>query len=159
MLQARRDQLQSPPGSGGGTSTRITGYAPSEFSEGTNVLGYADQPQKTNSLDSLILKAPQTQIPGSPVWGIWVQGLGSLEHDDPVTAADIGHFIATSSVQGGLDRTWRGLAASGDAFVLGILGSWMGSQVSYDGSATTTQLAGLGVGLYSMYVRGGFQLI
>ena len=154
MLQQRRDQLQGTLGSHG-TSSSISGYASSEFDTDTdsNALGYASQSQKTNPLVS---KAAPPPAPANPAWAVWVQGLGSWEHDDALSATDIAHFTSTYAAQGGLDRTWRGLMSSDDALVVGIVSSWTASHVSYDNSPTTMQLVGPGVGVYGTYVKGGF---
>ena len=84
------------------------------------------------------------------------QGMGDWERDNALSATDVGHFTSTYAAQGGVDRTWRGLAASDDALVVGIVSSWTGSHVSYDNSPTTMRLDGPGVGVYGEYVRGGF---
>ena len=156
MLQQRRDQLQGTLGSHG-TSSSISGYASSDFDTDTdtesNALGYASQSQKTNPL---VYKAAPPPAPANPAWAVWAQGLGSWEHDDALSATDIGHFNSTYAAQGGLDGTWRGLVSSDDALVLGIVSSWTASHVSYDNSPTTMQLWGPGVGAYGMYVKGGF---
>jgi hypothetical protein len=156
MLQQRRDQLQGTLGSHG-TSSSISGYASSDFDTDTdtesNALGYASQSQKTNPL---VYKAAPPPAPANPAWAVWAQGLGSWEHDDALSATDIGHFNSTYAAQGGLDGTWRGLVSSDDALVLGIVSSWTASHVNYDNSPTTMQLWGPGVGAYGMYVKGGF---
>ncbi len=154
MLQQRRDQLQGTLNSHG-TSSSISGYAPSELDTDTdsNALGYASQSQKTNPL---VYKAAPPPAPANPAWAVWGQGLGSWEHDGALSATDIAHFNSTYAAQGGLDRTWRSLISSDDALVLGIVSSWTASHVSYDNSPTTMQLVGPGVGVYSTYVKGGF---
>ncbi len=154
MLQQRRDQLQGTLNSHG-TSSSISGYAPSELDTDTdsNALGYASQSQKTNPL---VYKAAPPPAPANPAWAVWGQGLGSWEHDGALSATDIAHFNSTYAAQGGLDRTWRSLISSDDALVLGIVSSWTASHVSYDNTPTTMQLVGPGVGVYSTYVKGGF---
>ena len=154
VLQQRRDQLQSTLG-GQGTSSSISGYAPSEFDTDTdsNALGYASQSQKTNPL---VYKAAPPPAPANPVWAVWGQGLGSWEHDGALAATDIAYFNSTYTAQGGVDRTWQHLMSSDDALVLGIVSSWTASHVSYDNTPTTMQLVGPGVGLYGTYIKGGF---
>jgi hypothetical protein len=154
MLQQRRDQLQGTLNSHG-TSSSISGYAPSELDTDTdsNALGYASQSQKTNPL---VYKAAPPPAPANPAWAVWGQGLGSWEHDGALSATDIAHFNSTYAAQGGLDGTWRSLISSDDALVVGIVSSWTTSHVSYDNSPTTMQLAGPGVGVYGTYVKGGF---
>ena len=155
MLQQRHDQLQGTLG-GHGMSSRISGYSSSDFDADTNALGYDSQSQKTNPLASSAYAAAPPSAPANPVWGGWAQGMGNWERDDALSTTDIGHFTSTYTAQGGLDRTWQGLAASDDALVVGIVSSWTASHVSYDNSPTTMQLVGPGVGMYGKYVRGGF---
>jgi hypothetical protein len=154
ILQQRRDQLQSTLG-GPGTSSKISSYSSSDFSTDKNALGYDGQSQKTNPLASTAYAAVSSP-PANAAWGGWVQGLGDWEHDDALSAEDVSHFTRTYTAQGGIDRTWQGLAGSDDALVVGIVSSWTTSHVSYDNSPTTLRLVGPGVGVYSEYVKGGF---
>jgi hypothetical protein len=153
MLQQRRDQLQRTSGSRG-TSSSISGYSSSDFD--TDALAYSGQSQKANPLASPVYKAAPQPTPANPAWGTWVQGLGNWERDNPLSATDIGRFTSTYAVQAGLDRTWQGLTSADDALVVGIVSSWTNSHVSYDNTPTTMRLAGPGVGVYAMYMKGGF---
>ena len=155
MLQQRRDQLQSPSANRK-PSSNISGYAPSDFDTDTDALAYSGQSQKANPLASPVYKAPPQPAPATPAWGAWVQGLGNWEKDSPLSIDDIGHRTNTYAVQGGIDRTWQGLSSANDAFVAGIVSSWTDSRVTYDNMPTTMRLSGPGVGVYTMYVRGGF---
>jgi Autotransporter beta-domain len=153
MLQQRRDQLQGTSG-GRATSSGISGYSSSDFD--TDALAYSDQSQKTNPLASPVYKAAPQPTPASPAWGTWVQGLGNWERDNPLSANDIGRFTSTYAVQAGLDRTWQGLTSTDDALVVGVVSSWTNSHVTYDNTPTTLRLVGPGVGVYAMYLKGGF---
>ena len=153
MLQQRRDQLQSAS-TGRSTSSSISGYSSSDFD--TDALAYSGQSQKANPLASPVYKAAPQSTPASPAWGAWVQGLGNWEHDNPLSATDIGHFTSTYAVQAGLDRTWQGLTSANDALVVGMVSSWTSSHVSYDNTPTAMRLVGPGVGVYAMYMKGGF---
>ena len=159
MLQQRRDQLQRSLAVRG-TSSSISGYAPSDFDassdSGSVALAYGGQSQKNNPLASPVYKAAPQPAPSNPAWGTWVQGLGNWERDNPLSANDIGRFATTNAVQAGLDRTWQGLNSADDALVVGIVSSWTNSHVTYDNTPTTLGLAGPGVGLYAMYIKGGF---
>jgi hypothetical protein len=68
------------------------------------------------------------------------------------------HKTRTSAAQAGVDATWKGLTAADDALVVGLVGSFTSTHVSYDGSPTKTKLEGPGVGLYTTYVKGGFSV-
>jgi hypothetical protein len=155
MLQQRRDQLQDTS-NGRGTRSSISGYASSDLDKDTGVLAYTNQSQKNNPLASSRYDAAPAAAPANPAWGTWAQGLGNWEHDSPLSPTDIGHFTSTYAAQAGLDRTWQGLASSDDALVVGVVSSWTHSHVSYDNTATTLQLVGPGVGIYSTYIKGGF---
>ncbi len=155
ILQQRRDQIQATPVPGAAGS-RISGYSASSLDEGTGVLEYSSQSQKTNPLASPLYDAAPSSAAPNPVWGAWVQGLGNWEHDSPLSAADIGHVNTTYTAQGGIDRTQQGVISANDALVLGIVSSWTSTHVSYDNTPTTMDLVGPGVGVYSEYVRGGF---
>ena len=155
MLQQRRDQLQGTSGSHG-TSSSISGYSSSDFDTDTNALGYDSQSQKTNPLASGIYDAAPAATPANPALGAWAQGLGDWERDAALSATDITHFTSTYTAQAGLDGMWRGLMSSEDALVVGIVSSWTNTHTDYDGSSTTMNLVGPGIGIYSTYVKGGF---
>ena len=155
MLQQKRDQLQYTP-VGGAPSSKISGFASSNLDGDGNALSYADQSRKGNTLASALYDAAEPPAQPNPVWGVWAQGLGDWEHDNPLAATDIGHFTSTYTAQAGLDRTTQGVLSSDDALVLGIVSSWTSSHVSYDNMPTSLKLVGPGVGVYTEYVRGGF---
>jgi hypothetical protein len=158
VLTQKRDQLQNASNSSSSKpSSKVTGYAPSDLDATSDALAYSDQSKKTDPFGALVVKAPAAAAATeTPVWGGWVQGLGSWEHDDPLTAADVTHFTSTYAGQAGFDRTQRNVISADDALVLGIVSSWINTHTSYLNSPTTLQLVGPGVGVYSAYVKGGF---
>jgi hypothetical protein len=124
-------------------------------------MGYVSQSQSSNPLASPVYsKAAPMAAPtnAGPSFAAWTQGLGDWEHDDPLSPTSTAHFAATYANQTGVDATWKGLAASDDALVAGVVGSWTGTHVAYDGTPTTTRLEGPGVGLYTTYVKGRFSV-
>ena len=153
VLQGRRDQLQGTLGGNKAAST-ISGYAASGFDETFGALGYADQ--RSNPLVYKALAAPAAPASGDPSWAAWIQGLGDWEHRDAASVTDFAHFTTTYAVQAGVDGTWKGLTAADDALVVGLVGSWTSTHVSFDGSSTKSKLEGPGIGFYDTYVRGGF---
>jgi hypothetical protein len=156
MLEQRRDQLQGTV-SAGETSSRISGYAPFNFGDDMEALGYSGQSQQSNPLAApVVYKATPAATPANPVWGAWVQGLADWERDNPLSAIDVGRFTATYAAQGGFDRTWQGVMSSDDALVVGIVSSWTSARSSFDNTPTIMHLIGPGVGVYSQYVKGGF---
>jgi hypothetical protein len=156
MLQQKRDQLQYTPVGGATTHSQVSGFASSDLDGDSHVLSYSGQSRNGNPLASPLYDAAQPPAQANPVWGTWVQGLGDWEHDNPLSATDIGHFNSTYTAQAGLDRTTQGVLSKDDAVVLGIVTSWTSSHVSYDNMPTKLQLLGPGVGVYTEYVRGGF---
>jgi hypothetical protein len=155
MLRQKRDQLQYTPISGS-ANRKVSGFASSDLDGDGNVLSYSSQSRKGNPLASPLYDAAEPPAQANPVWGTWVQGLGDWEHDNALTATDIGHFNSTYTAQAGLDRTTQGVLSNNDALVLGIVTSWTSSHVSYDNMPTRLQLLGPGVGVYTEYVKGGF---
>jgi Autotransporter beta-domain len=158
ILQGRRDQLQGTVDAQRSASV-VSGYSDSAFDGPSGAMGYASQSQSSNPLASYAKAAP-TAAPtnAGPSFASWTQGLGDWEHDDPLSPTSTAHFASTYANQTGVDATWKGLAASDDALVAGIVGSWTGTHVTYDGTPTTTRLEGPGVGLYTTYVKGHFSV-
>ena len=156
ILQLRRDQLQGNLGQTSQTRSMITGYAPSEFDDApSTALSYAP---RSDPLMPFVTKAPPAPASSGPSWAAWTQGVGNWERDDPLSAIDVGRFITTAAVQGGVDATWQHLAAANDALVVGVVGSWTGARIGYDVFNTSANLAGPGIGIYSTYIRGGFSV-
>ena len=160
VLQVRRDQIQRcsiwpereecRPQHRGAAVSAITGYAPSELD--ADPLSYA--PQARHPL-ALVYKGPPAPQPG-PSWAIWGQGGGDWEHVRPANSTD--NFASTYTGLAGVDATWQKLITADDALVLGVVGNWTGSHVSFSGSPATVRLDGPGFGIYGTYVRGGFSI-
>jgi len=121
-------------------------------------LGYASEDSKRNPMDAfaaIYTKAPKTVASG-PAWASWVEGLGDWQHNSAINAFDTNRSTETYGVQGGVDATWQGLHTSDDAFVIGVIASWMTSRVTYNDSPTSLRMDGPGVGLYGTYISGNF---
>ncbi|HEY6255690.1 MAG TPA: autotransporter outer membrane beta-barrel domain-containing protein [Xanthobacteraceae bacterium] len=153
ILEGRRDQLQGTLGAGRPTAM-ISGYAASELDGAPGALSYAGQ--RANPLATPAYKAPPAPASTGPSFATWTQGLADFVHDDAASDADLTHVTRIHQAQGGFDGTWQNVA--GGALVVGLLGTWTGAHVSYDGTATSTKLEGPGTGLYGTYVNGGFSL-
>jgi len=175
VLQQKRDQLQRTSTSAGASpnnsantrsafddtnATLISRASSSQSSSDgeDSVLAYAATARNDNPLASnLVTKAPASP-PAPPVsltWGAWVQGLADVEHDNPLSATDVGHTNQTFTGQAGVDATRIGLSSANDALVVGLVSSWTQSHVDYVNSPTSMQMVGPGVGIYSEYVKGG----
>ena len=121
-------------------------YFPSNLQE--------DSSPQTNPFANFKALAP-TPITG-PAWAVWGQGFGDWEHDGALAVADIAHTTNTYGVQFGTDGTWLGLTPAGGALVAGLVGSWMDSNVNFNGTPTSLRLQGGGFGLYQTFLQGGF---
>jgi hypothetical protein len=158
IIQGRRDQLQGTLGGNDNKAASIvSGYATSDFDRTFSALGYAGSP--SNPLASPVYKAPPAPAAPSgsdPSWAAWGQGLGDWERRDSTSPTDFAHFTSTNAAQAGVDGTWRGLTAADDALVIGLVGSWTSTHVTFDGTPTKTRLEGPGAGLYGTYVKAGF---
>jgi Autotransporter beta-domain len=157
VIQARRDQLQGAVGTARSTSS-VSGYSPANFNDAWSALGYANQSQRTNPLAVYNKVPPAPTVDAGPSLATWAQGLGDWEHRGAVDAADIGRFSSTYGAQAGFDETWQNVTAGGGSLVLGMIGSWMSSHVTFDNSPTAVRMTGPGIGLYGTFVQGGFSV-
>jgi len=89
-------------------------------------------------------------------YGIWGQGFGDVEwRSGTFNGTDIGRTTSTAGALGGADVTVTNIFSATDAFVIGVLGGFTSAHVrNNDGS--TARVDGPGVGLYTIYVSGGF---
>ena len=149
VLENVRDRLQGTSARSSGRAL-ISGYAASNLDD--EPLGYVDPAEA----------APTPLRCGGPAgtgrswpkrYGAKGSPIGNVERRR--RRLDYEPFCTTYSGLGGVDGTWQNLFG-GDALVVGIVGSWTGSRVVYDGSPTTVRLEGPGIGLYGTYVNGGF---
>jgi len=89
-------------------------------------------------------------------YAIWGQGFGDVEwRSGTFNGADVGRTTTTAGGLGGADVTVTNIFSATDAFVIGVLGGFTSARVkNNDGS--TARVDGPGVGLYTIYVSGGF---
>jgi hypothetical protein len=127
------------------------GYSTFNLDDSYRLLGYA--PREKNAYGKA---APAPVVDAGPTWATWVEGAGDWEKRDPLNAADIGRTQSTYGVHGGLDATWKNTLLPGDFAVLGLVTNWTTSRINLTDSPASLRLEGPGVGLYSMYVNGGF---
>jgi hypothetical protein len=155
IIQVRREQLQGLLPVPGGS--RPLGYMPSSlssFDSNTSALSYTDKSnQSTSPFANFKAQAPTVS---GPAWATWGQAFGDWEHDSAITTADIAHTTSTYGVQVGADGTWQGLTPAGGALVAGLVGSWMDSNVTFNGTPTSLRLEGGGIGLYQTFLQGAF---
>jgi hypothetical protein len=152
VLRARRDGLQggvTPP-----PVTPVMGYAPSDLDGGSGLLGYAATPGQRNPLYDVPASAPARPSSG-PTWATWVEGLGDWEKRNALNANDVGRTQAAYSAHAGVDATWASPFLPGDYVVTGLVTNYSSTHVDLVNGARL-QLAGPGVGLYAMYLNGGF---
>jgi hypothetical protein len=144
-----RDALQ-----GRGSSRDVAlSYSWNPDEEDSAILNFASK----SVSKSPVFKAMPQQPPVRTVrYAIWGQGFGDIEwRSADVAGVDLGRTTATVGAVGGADMTVTNIFSATDAYVLGVLGSFMSAHVkNNDGS--TAQVDGPGVGVYGVYVNGGF---
>jgi hypothetical protein len=152
QLTTIRDRLQR--------RTRTTtgpplGYA-EESKESTGALGYSSSAKSALAKGMPILKAPAK--PAEPAWNVagWAQGFGDYENrTGQANGVDIGRVARTAGGVGGLDVTVPHLFLPTDAWVIGALVGDTESNV-HNADGSSARVRGPGVGVYSVYVNGGF---
>jgi Autotransporter beta-domain len=155
VLRTRRDQLQGPLGSPPSPPSPLMGYSTFNLDDSFAPLGYASRANRNPvyGADTAPL-APGVAV--GPTWATWVEGIGDWEKRSALNANDIGRTQNTYGVHAGLDATWKNAWLPGDFLVVGLVTNWTSSRISLTGSPATLRLEGPGVGLYSMYINGGF---
>src|SRR5216684_7155235 len=153
VLRTRRDQLQGPLGAQANPPSPLMGYSTFNLDDSFAALGYAPRGEK-NPLYKAPPAAPAMAI--GPTWATWVEGVGDWEKRSALNANDIGRTQDTYGVHAGLDATWKNAWLPGDFVVAGLVTNWTSSHISLSGSPATLRLEGPGVGIYSMYINGGF---
>ena len=106
---------------------------------------------------SPVFKAmPQPSMMRTVTYALWGQGFGDIEwRSGTFNGIDLGRTTGTVGALGGADVAITNILSSSDAFVIGVLGGFASAQVrNADGSSA--RVDGPGVGLYSIYVNGGF---
>jgi len=158
VLRTRRDQLQGPLGSQPSAGSPLA-YSSFNPDDSYHLLGYApaDKRPVYGAQKNPLYKAPPAPAGTTgPTWAAWVEGLGDWEKRNPLNANDVGRTQDTYGVHAGLDATWGNTWLPGDFIVAGLVTNWTSSHISLSGGPATLRLEGPGVGLYSMYVNGGF---
>ena len=157
VLRTRRDQLQGPLGTQPSAGSPLA-YSTFNLDDSYRLLGYASDKGPVYGADKnpLYKAPPAPAVAAGPSWAAWVEGLGDWEKRNPLNANDIGRTQDTYGVHAGLDATWQGAWLPGDFVVAGLVTNWTSSHINLTGSPASLRLEGPGVGLYSMYVNGGF---
>jgi Autotransporter beta-domain len=159
VLRTRRDQLQGPLGSPSNPTSPVLGYSTFNLDDSFAALGYAshtDRPVYGADKNPLYKAVPAPAVAAGPTWATWVEGVGDWEKRSALNANDIGRTQDTYGVHAGLDATWKNAWLPGDFVVAGLVTNWTSSHISLTDTSTTLRLEGPGVGLYSMYINGGF---
>jgi outer membrane autotransporter protein len=164
QLQARRDEIQrlqcqNRPGEECTPQAgRPLAYA------GDGIFSYKNEATKGNpATDALAMVTKARPAAGDlgPRPAFWAQAF-----DDWATfhefgsGLNFGRTINTYGLQMGFDETWRNLVSSADALVLGIVGSYSQVNMKFDATNDNNMpnLNGPGIGLYGMYINGGFSV-
>src|SRR5215470_239744 len=160
VLRTRRDQLQGPLGSQPSPPSPLMGYSTFNLDDSFAALGYASRadrkPVYGGDQNPLYKGPPAPTVAAGPTWATWVEGVGDWEKRSALNANDIGRTQDTYGVHAGLDATWKNTLLPGDFIVAGLVTNWTSSRISLTDTSTTLRLEGPGVGLYSMYINGGF---
>src|SRR6266436_7773229 len=161
VLRTRRDQLQGPLGSQPSPPSPLMGYSTFNLDDSFAALGYASRADRNpvyGADKNPLYKGPPAApaVAAGPTWATWVEGVGDWEKRSALNANDIGRTQATYGVHAGLDATWKNTLLPGDFIVAGLVTNWTSSRISLTDTSTTLRLEGPGVGLYSMYINGGF---
>ncbi|HLK81704.1 MAG TPA: autotransporter outer membrane beta-barrel domain-containing protein [Xanthobacteraceae bacterium] len=158
MLRTRRDQLQGPLGSQSNPGLPLA-YSTFNLDDSYRLLGYAPadkNPVYGADKNPLYKAPPAPAMAAGPAWAAWVEGQGDWEKRNPLNANDIGRTQDTYGVHAGFDGTWKNAWLPGDFVVAGLVTNWTSSRINLTGSPASLRLEGPGVGLYSMYINGGF---
>jgi hypothetical protein len=151
QLTSIRDSIQK----GGSTRGKPLGYAEEEESD--RALGYTDPKSPRLAANPLYTKAKEPPK-GSEPWLVatWAQGFGDYEaRSGTFNGVDIGHVTGTGGGVAGIDVTIPHLFVSTDAWVIGLLGGDTQASV-HNNDGSSARVHGPGVGVYSVYVNGGF---
>jgi outer membrane autotransporter protein len=167
MLRAKRDSLQGDLQGDVPPSVAVMGYAPSDLDGAPGALGYgatAAVPgaQRDNPLANVPAGRGAAPAAGSasginfgPTWATWVEGIGDWEKRSALNALDVGRTQSTYSTHAGIDATWTHPFLPSDFVVAGAVTSYTSTHVDLVNGGKL-QVEGPGIGLYGMYLNGGF---
>ena len=151
QLESIRDRIQSKAA----TSSLPLGFAEetqaSPASSGFEALGFADaMPTKA----PIYKAAPKPPEPGI-TFATWMQGFGDYDKfNGDLGGVSFGRIAQTGGGIAGIDATIPHFL-NGDALVIGILGGGTSSHAA-DADGSSTQVTGPSVGIYAVFVNGGF---
>jgi hypothetical protein len=91
-------------------------------------------------------------------FGVWVQGFVDHENHGSHFGFDDGRMTNTGGAIGGVDYTFRRALTGTDVFVLGVLSGYTEADVRHADGLTKTHVQGSSVGVYGVYVNGGFSV-
>jgi len=106
------------------------------------------------------MKAPPAPPPPTYSWAGWAQGFVDYEsryQNQTLAGSPIGRDTTTGGGIGGVDVTRIGLTSAQDAGVLGLLGGDTSAFVR-NADGTTALVDGPSIGVYGVYVNGGFSV-
>jgi hypothetical protein len=130
--------------------------------------------------------APVPVYDTGPRWGVWAHGFGDYERrDNSVTTSgatspggqnvsiDLRQTARTGGMIGGVDLTFRNVISGGDGLIIGALGGYLESDISFNtrvaaaapiidatvgvgGASGKVRISGPSAGVYYTYFNGGF---
>jgi hypothetical protein len=114
----------------------------------------------------LLIKAPVCQLGGPGAWmkaiGSWTdrnvtQSLGGIAAPASVlTPFDLGYRQSTYALYGGVDFATDNFARPYDVGIMGLMGGYIESRVTFKNSPTRFDFTGGTVGISGTYINGGF---
>lgn len=143
---------------------------------------------RVESVRPLKAVAPVPVYDAGPRWGVWAHGFGDYERRDntiqtstaTMTApsgqglnVDLQQTARTGGMIGGVDLTFRNVLGAGDGLIVGALGGYLESDISFSTNVKPTapivdatvglgfasgkvRIAGPSAGIYYTYFNGGF---
>lgn len=150
MITSVRDAIQRR-GGGSSAALRYT-WDPNDDD---SALGYGTK-SKPVSAAPVFKAMPKAPLMRTVTYALWGQGFGDVEwRSANVGGIDLGRTTSTVGGIGGADVTITNIFSATDAYVIGVLGGFTSARVS-NNDGSSARIDGPGVGLYSIYVNGGF---
>src|SRR5262249_51366494 len=97
--------------------------------------------------------------PGQPLpFATWVLGFADHESRDSHPGFVDGRTTNTEGAVGGVDYTFRRIFSGKDAFAFGLLSGYADAHITSADGRAKTHVDGPSVGIYGVYVYGGFSV-
>jgi len=108
--------------------------------------------------DSQKMGATRSYQPPSRPFAVWVTGFADHENRDSNLGFLDGRTSNTGGAIGGVDYTSNRVFSAQDAFVFGVLSGFTDARIKSADGLAKTDVSGPSVGVYGVYVSGGFSV-